>query len=368
MTIKTSYWTRRSPYFKASIKAGCKGLSVANHMYQPHSYADPLEEYRYLTEAVTLWDVATERQVEITGPDALRFTELLTPRDVAACPVGYGRYLVITSEEGGIINDPVLFRLAENHFWLSTSDSDLILWAKGLAVFAGMDVSICEPDVSPVQIQGPKSPAVVEALFGDSAAGLKFYQFRELDLDGIPVLLSRTGWSGEMGFEIFLRDSQYGEDLWERIIDAGTPHDIRVTGASDIRRVEAGILGYGCDIHLDVNPYEAGFDWMLEPEKEAEYIGKPALRKIKKSGVARRLVGFELSCEPLPPGSFEETWPAFVEGLKIGDVTIALYSPRLRKNIGYAMLQNHYSDLGTSFSVDTPDGLAEAIVVKKPFV
>lgn len=368
MAVETNYWTRRSPFFDASLRAGCGGLSVANHMYQPHSYADPVEEYRHLTQGVTLWDVATERQVEISGPDALRFVELLTPRDVSACPVGRGRYVVITSVEGGIVNDPVLFRLSQDRFWLSTSDSDLLLWAKGVAVFAGMDVSIFEPDVSPVQIQGPGSVHVVRSLFGEQVDDMRFYEIRELDLDGMPLMLSRTGWSGELGFEIFLCDGRRGDDLWERILDAGRPHGIVVTGPSDIRRVEAGILGYRSDISLDVNPVEAGLDWMLEPEKEAAFIGKAALRRIKEEGAARRLVGIELAGDPLPPGSFEHRWPARRAGERIGDVTVALYSPRLRMNIGYAMLSSSFSALGTTFVVDTPWGPAAAAVVKKPFI
>lgn len=368
MPAETNYWTRKSPFFEATRRAGCGGFSVANHMYQPHSYADPLEEYRHLTEGVTLWDVATERQVEITGPDALAFMELLTPRDVSACPVGRGRYLVVTSAEGGIVNDPVMFRLSDKRFWLSASDSDLILWAKGVAVFAGMEVAICEPDVSPLQVQGPKSPAVIETLFGERAGDLRYYDIREADLDGIPVMLSRSGWSGEVGFEIFLRDGRYGEALWERIMAAGRPHGMVATGPSDIRRFEAGILGYGCDISLDVNPYEAGLDWMMEPEKASDYIGKAALQRIKRAGVARRLVAIELADDPLPPGAFQNRWPALVGGEKIGEVTGAVHSPRLEKNIGYAMLQSEYTDLGASLSVETPYGRADAVVVRKPFI
>ena len=219
-----------------------------------------------------------------------------------------------------------------------------------------------------MQLQGPKSPAVIEALFGERGNGLRFYEIRALDLDGIPVMLSRTGWSGEVGFEIFLRDSRYGEDLWERIMDAGRSAGIAVTGPSDIRRVEAGILGFGSDISLDVNPYEAGLDWMMKPEKEADFIGKAALGHIKREGVSRRLVGMELACDPLPPGSFEYRWSAFDGGERIGEVTVALYSPRLGKNIGYAMVQSGHSALGTSFAVETPYGRSDATVVKKPFV
>ena len=368
MPVETNYWIRKSPFFEATLRAGCGGLSVANHMYQPHSYADPTDEYRHLTEGVTLWDVATERQVEIIGPDALAFTELLTPRHVSACPVGRGRYVVITSAEGGIVNDPVLFRLSEKRFWLSASDSDLILWAKGVAVFAALEVTISEPDVSPLQIQGPKSPAVIEALFGNGGKGLRYYEIRELDLDGIPVMLSRSGWSGELGFEIFLRDSRYGDVLWERIMAAGRPQGIVVTGPSDIQRFEAGILGYGCDISLDVNPYEVGLDWMLEPEKAEDFIGKAALMRIKREGVKRNLVAIRLECDPLPQGAFQDRWPVNIGGDRIGEVTGAVYSPRLDKNIGYAMLKSAHTSLGTSVSVSTPFGQANAVVVQKPFI
>jgi aminomethyltransferase len=242
MSVSYNYWTRRSPFFDGARRAGCKGLSVANHMYQPHSYDDPVTEYWHLINGVTLWDVGTERQVEISGPDAKAFVDHLTPRDIRNVPPGKCRYIIITSEEGGIVNDPVMLRLAEDRYWLSCSDSDLLLWAKGIAINSGFDVRICEPDVSPVQIQGPKSRAVIETLFGEAIASLAYYTLAETSLDHIPVVVTRTGWSGEFGYEVFLRDSRYGDELWERILDAGKPEGIVVTGPSDIRRVEAGIL------------------------------------------------------------------------------------------------------------------------------
>ena len=257
------YWIRRSPFFDATCRAGCDRFSFANHMYQPAGYGgDPLEAYWKLINDVTLWDVATERQVEITGPDAFAFTDMLTPRNLRKCPVGRCRYALITSQSGGIINDPVLLRLAENHFWLSTSDSDLLLWAKGVAVNSGMNVEICEPDVSPVQIQGPKATSVMETLFGDGAA-LAPHELVQTDIDGIPVLVSRTGWSDRVGYEIFLRDSRFGDVLWERILAAGEPFGMAVTGPSDANRVEAGILGYRCDMDLDTNPFEVGLGGWL---------------------------------------------------------------------------------------------------------
>lgn len=367
MSITLDYWTRRSPFFAAARRAGCKGASVANHMYQPNSYDDPITEYWHLINGVTLWDVGTERQVEICGPDAAAFVDRLTPRDVTKVAPGKCRYIIVTSEDGGIVNDPVMLRLAEDRYWLSCSDSDLLLWAKGVAVHAGMDVRIEEPDVSPVQVQGPKSKAVIGALFGGDIAGLAYYTLVETTLDDIPVVVTRTGWSGEFGYEVFLRDSRFGDALWDRILEAGKPHGIAVTGPSDIRRVEAGILAYRSDIDLDVNPFEAGMERLLDLDSDRSFIGKAALLKIREAGVSRRIVGVELAGEPLEQGIFTERWPA-IEGGRIGDVLVALHSPRLEKNIGYAMVAIEHASPGATMTVATPVGDRVACVVEMPFV
>ncbi len=238
-TIQRGARVRRSPFFNSTVKEGCWSYTVYNHMFLPTGYDDLEKEYRKLLNDVTVWDVSVERQVEIIGPDGLAFTNLLTPRDLNKCKIGQGKYVIITAEDGGIINDPVLLRLGENHFWLAVADSDVLLWAKGVAYNAGMDVQIREPDVSPMQIQGPKSKQVVQALFGDEVLDLRYYYFLEADLDGIPVIVTRTGWSGEVGFEIYLRDGSRGEELWDRVMAAGKPHNISATGPSDIRRIEA---------------------------------------------------------------------------------------------------------------------------------
>jgi glycine cleavage system aminomethyltransferase T len=367
VSTSLSYWTRRSPFFEGARRAGCQTWSVANHMYQPQSYDDPVAEYWQLVNGVTLWDVGTERQVEISGPDAAAFIDRLTPRDITKVAPGSCRYVIITSEEGGIVNDPVMLCLDRDRYWLSCSDSDLLLWAKGVAVSAGMDVQINEPDVSPVQIQGPKSKAVVDALFGEEIAGLAYYTLAETSLDHIPVVVTRTGWSGEYGYEVFLRDSQYGDELWERILEAGKPQDIVVSGPSDIRRVEAGILGYGCDISLDVNPLEAGMERMLDLDSDRQFIGKQALRAIREAGVKRRIVGVELPGEPLDQGIFTSRWP-IIKNDQIGEILVALYSPRLEKNIGYAMVAIGHSDIGTSLMIESPLGARTANVVEMPFV
>jgi glycine cleavage system aminomethyltransferase T len=358
---------RRTPFFAATQRYGARGYTVYNHMLFPINFADLEEEYWHLVRHVTLWDVAVERQVEITGPDALVFTDSLTPRDLTRCKVGQGKYVVITDADGGIINDPVLLRLGENHFWLALADSDVLLWARGVALRSGLKVTIGEPDVSPLQIQGPKAKPVVQALFGEGVVALPYYHFVETSLDGIPVVVTRTGWSGEVGYEIYLRDGSRGDELWERIMAAGKPHGIRPTGPSDIRRIEAGILNWGADLTAENNPYEVGLERLVDEGKKADFIGRDALRRIAAAGVSRRLVGVEIAGAPI---EFNMTaWTVSAGGRPIGRVTSAIYSPRLEKNIGYAMVGAEHAALGSTFDVTIPDaGERNATVVPKPFV
>lgn len=365
-TVQRGARLRRSPFFESTLEAECWGYTVYNHMFLPIGYRDLEEEYRHLLEGVTVWDVSVERQVEIKGPDAFQFASLLTPRDLSTCKVGQGKYVLITAEDGGIVNDPVLLRLGENHFWLALADSDVLLWAKGVAYGSGMDVELSEPDVSPMQVQGPKSKDVMEALFGDPVLDLKYYFFLDTHLDDIPVVVTRTGWSGEVGYEIYLRDGTKGGALWDRVMEAGRPFGIVPTGPSDIRRIEAGILNYGIDITLSENPYEVGLGRLVNLDKSEPFIGREALSRIEKQGVTRRLVGVELAGDRLDLNMTR--WPVLQGGESVGAVTSAVYSPRLRRNIGYAMVPAAHADLGSTFTVVTSDGERQATVVEMPFV
>ena len=358
---------RRTPFFEATQRYGAKGYTVYNHMLFPISYDELELEYWKLINGVTIWDVSVERQVEITGPDAFQFTNMLTPRDLSRCKVGQGKYVVITAPDGGIINDPVLLRLAENHFWLALADSDVLLWAKGVAVHSSLDVNIVEPDVSPVQLQGPKSKNVVSALIGEKVLELNYYTFLETEVHGIPVIVTRTGWSGEVGYEIYLRDGSQGSKLWELIMDAGHPFGISPTGPSDIRRIEAGILNYGADMTLKDNPYEVGLGWLVDLDQKADFIGKESLLRIKQEGVKRKLVGLEIQGDRI---EFNMTkWPVSFSGKEVGQVTSAIYSPRLKKNIGYANVPVKASALETELEITMPDDTKRrATVVPKPFV
>ena len=357
---------RKSPYFDSTVKWGATGFSVYNHMYIPRDFGSPEQNFWNLIEKSILCDVAVERQVEITGPDAFKFTQLLTPRDLSKLAVGQCKYVLITNNEGGILNDPVLLRLAENHFWLSLADSDILLWAQGVAVNSGLNVQIKEPDVSPLQLQGPTSGEIMIKLFGEDIKDLKYYWLREYNLDGIPLIVSRTGWSSELGYEIYLRDGTKGNELYEKIMEAGKEHGLQPGHTSSIRRIEGGMLSYHADADINTNPFELGFDRLVNLDSDINFIGKEALKKIKHNGITRKQVGIEIDCKPLS-GPNTTFWELKKNNVNIGKVTSAVYSPRLKKNIALAMVSVEQSEIGNEFQVTTNEGLFNCIVVEKPF-
>ena len=357
---------RKSPYFDATVRWGAQGFSVYNHMYIPRDFGDPEQNFWTLVNDAILCDVAVERQVEITGPDAARFVQLLTPRDLSKMAVGQCKYILITNAQGGILNDPILLRLAENHFWISLADSDILLWAQGVAVHSGLDVTITEPDVSPLQLQGPKSGLIMQDLFGPEIADLRYYWLREMDLDGISLIVSRTGWSSELGYEIYLRDSAHGDALWERIMAPGLPHGLKPGHTSSIRRIEGGMLSYHADADINTNPYELGLGRLVNLDIEADFIGKAALAQIHAEGPKRQQIGLVLECAPLS-GPNTRFWPITQNGAQVGKVTSAVYSPRLQKNIALAMVDSAAAILGAQVEVTTGSGVVAAQVVERPF-
>jgi glycine cleavage system aminomethyltransferase T len=357
---------RKSPYFDATVRWGATGFSVYNHMYIPRDFGSPEQNFWNLVNDAILCDVAVERQVEITGPDAYQFIQLLTPRDLSKLAIGQCKYVLIVNEQGGILNDPVLLRLGENHFWLSLSDSDILLWAQGVAVNAGFNVSIQEPDVSPLQLQGPKSGMIMEKLFGESIKDLKYYWLRELELEGIPLVVSRTGWSSELGYELYLRDSLKGDQLWELIMEAGKEFELQPGHTSSIRRIEGGMLSYHADADIHTNPFEVGLDRLVALDSDINFIGKKALQKIHEEGVKRIQVGLEISGEAFQ-GPNTIFWPLQKDGKTVGKVTSAVYSPRLKKNIALAMVDVEVSEIGQSLDILIDKDIRQSVVVEKPF-
>jgi len=354
-TLYFGPWYRRSPMFASTLAAGCAAYDIYNHMYLPAYYDDPVTEYWALLNGVTLWDVGVERVVQISGPDAFELTNMLTCRDLTRCAVGQGKYAIITAPDGGIVNDPVLLRRAEDTFWLCLADSDVHLYAMGVAYGRGMDVAVTLPDAHAVQVQGPKAKDVLRALVGDAVLDVPYYWTMDAEIDGAPVVISRTGWTGEIGYEMYLTDGSKGATLWNAIMDAGREHDIRPIAPCEARRIEAGIFNYNSDMTLADNPFQVmGLERLVEVQ-DADYIGKAALERIRGEGVTRRLVGIEMPGEPLALEIADER-PAYHDGARVGRVTDLVWSPRMERNIGYVWLPVELSAPGTPLRVELSDG------------
>ena len=357
---------RKSPFFDATVKWGAKDFSVYNHMYIPRDFGSPEENFWNLINDAILCDVAVERQVQIKGPDASKFVQMMTPRDLSKMQVGQCKYVILTNQEGGVLNDPILLKVEEDCYWFSLADSDILLWAHGLNVNSNFDVEISEPDVSPLQLQGPKSRDIMVKVFGDKILDLKYYWFKRFAINGINLVVSRTGWSSELGYEIFLLNSKQGNDLYNHLMKIGEPMGLRPGHTSTIRRIEGGMLSYHADADINTNPFELGLDRLVSLDSDIEFIGKAALKKIKADGIKRKQVGLEINCEPLS-GPNTTFWSIKKDNNDIGKVTSAVYSPRLKKNIALAMINIENSKIGTSLEVNTNKGNFEAIIVEKPF-
>jgi glycine cleavage system aminomethyltransferase T len=360
---------RRTPYYEATQRYGPKGMTVYNHMYFPIRFDSFEAEFDALLNGVTLWDVAVERCLEISGPDGFRFAQLMTPRDLSRCAVGQGKYVLICDSDGGIVNDPVLTRMDENTFWFALASSDALLFARGLKnAYPDLDVTIREADVAPLQVQGPKSKDLMVKLLGPEILDLKYYFWTEAKIAEAPVVVTRTGWTSEIGYEVYLTDSTKGTDVFEAIMEAGEEFGIVPTGPSDIRRIEGAIFNWGADMTYENNPIEMGLDrlvaWDLADEAS---ISIAALRRIRETGVARRINGVEFDGAAFPELN-NVKWPAFEGEEQVGKVTSAIHSPRLGKNIGYCWLPVDRSSEGVSVTVETEWGGRTATVVPMPFV
>ncbi len=367
LELTQSSRTRRSPFYDATIAAGATGFSVYNKMLLPTYYDTPVADYWSLVTGVTMWDVAVERQIEITGPDAHRLVTLMTPRNLSTMQIGQCKYVPLCDERGGLVNDPVLLRLDDDQFWLSIADADVRLWAMGLASGFGLDVRITEPDVSPLAVQGPLADEVAATLLGEWVRELKFFRFRPFDLDGIPLIVARSGWSKQGGFELYLRDGHRAGELWRRVESAGQAWGIRPGAPSSIERIEGGLLSYGNDMTLDHNPFEVGLGRYCDLDQDAEILSLPALREIAERGVERHQIGVVVDGPPIAGnGSW---WPlTTADGRRVGDATSVAHSPRLEQNIGLAIVANDAAEPGTTVTVETGDDARRATVTSLPFI
>ncbi|TDQ84099.1 aminomethyltransferase [Dongia mobilis] len=358
---------RKSPYFAATLRAGVKCFSVYNHTYIPAHFGDPEAEYRRLTTGVAIWDVAAQRQVELVGPDAARLAQYLTPRNLDGTRVGQGRYVPLCDHDGYLINDPVLLKLSEDRFWLSVADSDIHLWAEAVARERGWQVRVFEPDVSPLALQGPKAVEVTTALFGDWVRDLRYFWFRETSLDGIPLVLARSGWSKQGGYELYLTDGSRGNELWEKVMAAGRVHGIGPGAPNDLERLESGLISYGSDMRRQVvpaDPFEMGLGGLVDLAGSHDFIGREALARVAARGPARRRVGFLLEGAPAAAGH-----PVAVtrDGAELGVLSDMAYSRRFERTIGVGLVRSELADDALGLTAELPSGPHPVRVTALPF-
>ena len=357
---------RKSPFFDRTVTDGATAMTIYNQMFMPVSYGNALAEYNRLMEGVSMWDVAAQRQVQIEGQDAERLVRYITPRDLKNCPVGKGNYVPICDHEGRLLNDPVVLRLEEQKFWLSISDSDILLWVRAIAKEGKYNVVVSEPDVSPLAIQGPKAVDVVADLFGDWIRDLKYFWFKETELDGIPLVVARSGWSKQGGYELYLCDGTRGPTLWDKIKEAGKPYEIGPGAPNYIERLESGLLSFGADTHPDSTPFEVGMGKFVDLDREDEFIGKQALTRLSKDGPKRKLVGVIFDGDPVTFN--EHPWVARVNGTIAGTIRSVCHSPRRKSNIGFALLETQYSGIGTKLEFKGEGRSFKGEVVAQPLV
>ena len=358
---------RRTPYTDRVEQAGVRGFSVVNHMLLPKAFGPTVEEdYWHLKEHVQIWDVSVQRQVQIKGPDAAALVQWMTPRDISKASKGDCFYIPITDANGGMINDPVLLKLEENKFWLSIADSDVLLYAMGLALGRRMDVDITEPDVNTLASQGPKAEDLLASVFGSHIRDINFFKFNWIEFQGTKQLIARSGYSRQGGFEIYLNGSHLAPDLWDTIWEAGLPFNISAGCPNLIERIEGGLFSYGNEMTRENNPFEIGHGKFCVIDGSIDYIGREALQKIAAEGIKREIRGIIFDGEPCP--TCAKPWPVLVDDLQVGQITSGIWSPRLKKNIGQSMIERDFWQIGQIIKVLLPGGkIQDGNVVSLPF-
>ena len=377
---------RKSPYWHLSVEAGCWRCTVYNRMYHPRGYVKPedggaMVEYDALVNHVTMWNVAVERQIRVKGPDALKFTNYVITRDASRIEVMNGKYVILCNSKGGVLNDPILLRVAEDEFWFSLSDSDIMFFLQGVNHDKKFDVTIDEIDAAPVQIQGPKSVDLMADLVGEAVRDIPYYGLMEAKVGGRDCIISQTGFTGEKGYEIYLKDATlYADDMWNAVLETGKKHSLRVIAPAHHRRIAAGILSWGQDLDSETYPFQCNLGYQVPRKKTDDYIGKEALEAMRAKMEAgdkpysNQLVGFVLGGKPIEEYA-PDFWLVSEDGsTPIGYLTSPWYSPELETNIAMGYVPYGKKDIGNKFKFhlpdeycDTPGQPVDGEIVEMPF-
>lgn len=361
--ISPSRRLRRTPFSEGVESADVKAYTVYNHMLLPTVFESPEADYHHLKKHVQVWDVSCERQVELRGPDAGRLMQMLTPRDLRRMLPGQCFYVPIVDETGGMLNDPVAVKLAEDRWWISIADSDLLYWVKGIANGWRLDVLVDEPDVSPLAIQGPKSETLLERVFGESIRSIRFFRFGIFQFQGRDLVIARSGYSKQGGFEIYVEDGEIGMPLWNKLFEAGEELEVRAGCPNLIERIEGGLLSYGNDMTDDNTPHECGPGRFCDTHTAIGCIGRDALLRVAKEGPVQQIRAISIAGDPVP--ACTEFWPLYAGGKRVGRVSSAAWSPDFRTNVAIGMVRMTHWDSGAKLEVETPEGMRRATVREK---
>ena len=366
MHIVKSKRVRSTPYTSRIEKQGVSAYSTYNHMLLPAGFELPIQEtYYHLKEHVQIWDVAAERQVEITGPDSAKLIQLMTCRDLSKSKDGRCYYCPIIDDQACMVNDPIILRINQNKWWISIADSDVILFAKGLAIGKKYDVNIIEPNVDIMAVQGPKSFALMEKVFGKSITELKFFGFDFYDFKGVKYLISRSGWSKQGGYEIYVENTESGLELYDHLFEIGKEFNVRPGCPHYIERIESGLLSYGNDFDLNDNPLECGFDSYVDLDNDIDFLGKEKLKQIKESGISKKLMGIKLELDNI---SLSKAIDINSNSKRIGELRSAVYSPTFNQVIGICMIDKPHFEVNTNVDIIIDNVTHKGILCNIPFV
>jgi dimethylsulfoniopropionate demethylase len=361
--ISPSRRLRRTVFSDGVEAAGVKGYTVYNHMLLPTVFRSVQEDYHHLKSAVQVWDVACERQIELRGPDAGRLMQMLTPRDMRSMPEDQCWYVPIVDETGGMLNDPVAVKLSDDHWWISIADSDLLYWVKGIANGWRLDVLVDEPDINPLAIQGPKADDLMADVFGDTVRDIRFFRYKKLEFNGEPMVVARSGYSKQGGYEIYVPGTKNAMPLWNALFEAGKKYDVHAGCPNGIERIEGGLLSYGNDMTDDNTPHECGLGKFCDTHDAIACIGRDALLRVAKEGPVQQVRAIEIKGDPVP--ACDRWWPIMVNGKKVGRVSSAAYSPDFKTNVAIGMVRMTHWDDDTEVVVETPQGPRPAVVREK---
>lgn len=351
---------RETPFTQGVEDEGVSAYTVYNRMLLPTVFESVEADYRHLKTHVQVWDVSCERQVELSGPDAGQLMRRLTPRNLEKMQDDQCYYVPIVDETGGMLNDPVAIKHSENRWWISIADSDLLFWVKGLAVGAGMDVRVFEPDVSPLAVQGPKSDDLMARVFGEEVRAIRFFRYKRLAFQDTSFVVARSGYSKQGGYEIYVENSAYGMALWTALFEAGDDLNVRPGCPNLIERIESGLLSYGNDMTMDNSPLECGLGRFCKPNADSDHIGREALAREMLAGPARQIRAISIPGDPVSPA--RSAWPLRKDGKNVGQVTSAAWSPDFETNVAIGMVESAHWDPGTVLEVRTPNGDRQAEV------